>query len=120
SDIRLSDGQNVPILFPDLRGMFSWTLEALATAAGGNDGLRNFLERVYYELRNLGRAPQDRALNYAATNAYEPAEIFRKAHEEKFALDCMGVDRSPICRPESDCWDVRLVFFDPKHRHEAS
>jgi hypothetical protein len=28
-------------------------------------------------------------------------------------LDEIDVVRSPICRPESDCWDVKLTFFDP-------
>jgi len=29
-------------------------------------------------------------------------------------LDGIGVTRSPICRPHSDCWDVELTFFFPE------
>ncbi|WP_394325532.1 cyanobactin maturation protease PatG family protein [Methanosarcina barkeri] len=28
--------------------------------------------------------------------------------------------KSPICRPDSDCWDVKLTFFDPLHREEVA
>jgi hypothetical protein len=27
-------------------------------------------------------------------------------------LDTIEVEKSPICRLDSDCWDVKLVFFD--------
>ena len=30
-------------------------------------GLRKFLDRVYYELRNLGQTSSERAINYSAT-----------------------------------------------------
>ena len=30
----------------------------------------NFLDKVYYQMRNLGQTSQDRALNYAATNVF--------------------------------------------------
>ncbi len=28
-------------------------------------------------------------------------------------LDSIAVERSSICRPESDCWHVKLFFFFP-------
>jgi len=31
-------------------------------------------------------------------------------------LDTIEVERSAICRPESDCWDVKIHFFYPE-RH---
>ena len=39
-------------------------------------GLRSFLERIYYQLRNLGTGAQDRAMNFAATNAFQTKEVF--------------------------------------------
>jgi len=30
-------------------------------------------------------------------------------------LDTVEVQRSPICRPESVCWDVKIIFFDPEN-----
>ncbi|NER95556.1 MAG: hypothetical protein F6J86_17225 [Symploca sp. SIO1B1] len=32
----------------------------------------------------------------------------------------MEVEKSPLCRPESDCWDVKLTFFDPSHRTQRA
>ncbi|MCP4107603.1 MAG: hypothetical protein GY749_19015 [Desulfobacteraceae bacterium] len=30
--------------------------------------------------------------------------------------DNLPVEPSPICRPGSDCWDVKLTFFHPENR----
>ena len=32
---------------------------------------------------------------------------------KKKALDTIRVERSTLCRPHSDCWDITLAFFDP-------
>ncbi len=129
---RLFTGQVVPVIHPVLRGMYSWTIRALVEAvcgksAGANasksakdayaqkaQAVENFLKRVYDELRNLGLTPQERAMNYSATNALLVAEVFKDAIKEQMDLDSIEVERSPICRPYSDCWDAKLTFFDPK------
>jgi hypothetical protein len=33
--------------------------------------------------------------------------------KEDTDLESIEVERSPVCRPESDCWDVKLHFFYP-------
>jgi cyanobactin maturation PatA/PatG family protease len=117
---RLFTGQVVPVIHPVLRGMYSWTTEALVkTATGGaagkkSDMVKNFLLRAYYELRNLGLTPRERAINYSATNAMLVSKVFEQALTEKMELDTIEAERSPICRPDSDCWDVKLTFFDPE------
>jgi cyanobactin maturation PatA/PatG family protease len=111
--------------------MYSWTVGELVKAVAGaptekaasqkdrdtqnrrTEGVRNFLERVYHELRNLGLTAAERAINYAATNAFAVNEIFQTAIRDGMELDSIEVVRSPICRPDSDCWDVKLTFFDP-------
>ncbi len=129
---RLFNGQTVPVIWPELRGMYSWSTEALvgavldkAPAEGSEEheqhqkkvaGLHNFLARVYHELRNLGLSPEERAINFAATNAFQAERIFHQATDEDLELDAIEVERSPICRPDSDCWDVKLVFFHPGER----
>lgn len=131
---RLFTGQIVPIIIPEPHGMYSWTTAALVEAVcgkgsekgGPNAGqdayakkaqaLREFLDRVYHELRNLGVTPQERAINYSATNAFQVGTIFEDAAKQELALDRIEVERSPICRPYSDCWDVKLIFFNPKRR----
>ncbi|MFO1055448.1 MAG: S8 family serine peptidase [Dongiaceae bacterium] len=131
---RLMSGQVLPVLWAEPRGMYSWTTAALLGEAGrkpgrrrsgeGGDGadeaVANFLRRVYDELRNLGLAPQERALNYAATNAFQVAQVFADALRSELELDTIAVERSPICRPDSDCWDVRLIFFNPRKLFEQA
>jgi hypothetical protein len=127
-------GQVVPVVVPDLRGMYSWTTGALADAVAGPApaarapqqareahsqriaGIRHFLDRVYHGLRNLGLAPQDRAINFAATNAFAFAKVYESALKDNMELESVNVVRSPICRPGSDCWDVEVYFFYPERQ----
>jgi cyanobactin maturation PatA/PatG family protease len=131
-ELRLLSGQRVPTIIPEPRGMFSWTTQALlldvlgkpppdrhvhrkAEFAQKQAGLRGFLDRIYYEIRNLGLSPQERALNFAATNAFQIEQVFGAAAAARRVLDHISVERSPICRPDSDCWDVLISFFDPEN-----
>ena len=123
--VRLFSGQQVPeVGVENLRGIYGWPVETLMTAATDavgaaadqetlREALRGFLDRVYYDLRNLGVTSADRALNFAATNAIQAATAFRNALLKKYVLDDITVERSPFCRIDSDCWDVVLKFFDP-------
>jgi hypothetical protein len=81
--------------------------------------LRNFLNRIYYEFRNMGMTPQERALNFAGTNAFGSAETFSRQATNGMQLDEIGVEPSPICRPDSECWDVKIVFFNPDDTDQA-
>jgi cyanobactin maturation PatA/PatG family protease len=125
---RLLNGMTVPVVYPDLRGMYKWQSHELIAAAkaavgsdvASNDQIFNFLNRVYYELRNFGVAPQDRALNFAATNAFQSQIAFAESAGRKLELDTINVVKSPICRPDSDCWDVELQMFDPENERRAN
>jgi len=136
--VMLMSGQVVPVILPTLRCMYSWTTAALIEAVCGTppaesaseqeqgvygeraQSVANFLERVYYELRNLGITSQERAINYAATNAFNIERIFESAMREEIDLESIEVERSPICRPDSDCWDVKLMFFNPRRVFEQA
>jgi cyanobactin maturation PatA/PatG family protease len=130
-NVTLLSGQTVPVLVPDLRGLFSWTTGALVTAVLSAlrgkppykneeieeetaQGVRNFLNRIYYDLQNTGQTPQERALNFAATKAFLLGGIMEKKAKANYQLDEVAVERSTVCRPDSDCWDVRLTFFSVK------
>lgn len=138
--VRLLNGAVVPTIAPVTRGLFDWNIKALYDAlkgqGQGNEGakdkkakgkepaagngeectepeFRSFLVRVYDLLRNLGVSSSDRALNFAATNAFQVYHIFRDACRKGLRLDKFSTRRSPICRRDSDCWDVALLFFNP-------
>ncbi|MEP4038522.1 PatA/PatG family cyanobactin maturation protease [Pseudophaeobacter sp.] len=112
----LTNGITVPVVIPTMRGMFSWNTDELleaATTPETKSKVENFLNRIYYELRSLGQSPQERALNFAATNAFQAEKVFNRSAEEGHELDDIAVERSPVCRQDSDCWDVILTTFDP-------
>jgi cyanobactin maturation PatA/PatG family protease len=133
--VTLLNGQIIPVVVPDIRGIYSWSSPKLIQAVAGSkptakdelakfesrtQDVLNFLERVYYEIRNLGVTPQERAINFSATNAFQIEFVFRSAVEGGQKLDSISAERSPICRPGSDCWDVKLTFFNPSKRFEQA
>jgi cyanobactin maturation PatA/PatG family protease len=128
--VKLFSGQLVPeVGVENLRGLYGWPVSKLIEAATESlrtagdlsaqdrdalqEGLRGFLDRIYYDLRNLGVTSADRALNFAATNAFQAATAFKSALSKKYVLDNISVERSPFCRIDSDCWDVVIKFFNP-------
>ena len=132
--IKLFSGQVVPVIeLYNIRGLYGWKVNNLVNAAinsvratatdAQEEAIRrtlsSFLNRIYYDLRNLGTTSQDRALNFAATNAFQAATTFAQAVAEGMELDSITVDKSPFSRPDSDCWDVKLKFFDPENSRRA-
>jgi cyanobactin maturation PatA/PatG family protease len=128
--VRLQSGQVVPVIDPVIRGMYSWATKPLVEHVLGArprsaderapydaqmSGLSDFLNRVYYDLRNLGVTAEERALNHSATNAVQIAEVVRCTTQEELDLDKIMVKKSPVCRPDSDCYDVELSFFNPNN-----
>jgi cyanobactin maturation PatA/PatG family protease len=132
--VKLYSGQVVPLIAPqNPRGMYGWKINTLVAAAietvqttvgdAQEEAIRrtlsNFLNRIYYDLRNLGTTSQDRALNFAATNAFQAASTFAEAVATGMELDSIDIEKSPFCRLDSDCWDVKLKFFDPENSRRA-
>ncbi|NEP57754.1 MAG: PatA/PatG family cyanobactin maturation protease [Symploca sp. SIO2G7] len=132
--VELFSGQIVPVItLRDLRGMYGWKVNTLVNAALATVAeeiqevpqedlhrcLASFLNRVYYDLRNLGQTSRDRALNFAATNTFQATSTFAEAIASGRELDTIEVDKSPYCRINSDCWDVKLKFFDPENSRRS-
>lgn len=132
-EIELTSGI-VPILIPSIRGMYSWDQPALLLAALGHKptdkkelllyerqaaGIKEFLDKIYYQYRNHGITSEDRALNYASTNAFQVAKIFEETTKGGFTFDDVNIKRSPICRSGSECYDVELIFFNPENTNIA-
>ncbi|RAM49416.1 MAG: hypothetical protein C6Y22_22580 [Hapalosiphonaceae cyanobacterium JJU2] len=127
--VELFSGQVVPVVtVHDIRGMYGWKVNSLVNAAMAaisrrvdeaqvplvRQALIAFLNRVYNDLRNVGQTSRDRALNFAATNIFQAASVFAQAIAQRRQLDTIKVEKSPFCRINSDCWDVKLEFFDPE------
>ncbi|MBW4620753.1 MAG: PatA/PatG family cyanobactin maturation protease [Cyanosarcina radialis HA8281-LM2] len=128
--VKLLSGQTVPTIIPEVRGMYGWSVAALienlrqAYPAGPSEEdysnkIREYLERIYYEFRNLGVTPQERALNFSATNAFQIADVMSTGTAADVGLDTITVEKSPICRTDSDCYDVKLQFFNLQDSRRA-
>ncbi|MEW9555373.1 PatA/PatG family cyanobactin maturation protease [Nonomuraea sp. NPDC050783] len=134
--VKLFSGQHVPVVEVELkRGLYAWSVTSLARAVSDcgvpehnqqqpatgqlRDAVADFLQRIYYDLRNLGMAARDRALNFAATNAVQARQTLAEALGNGMALQNIDVEKSPYGRPDSDTWDVKLRFFDPDNSRRA-
>lgn len=132
--VELFSGEIVPVVtVHTTRGMYGWTVNALIGAALASirnsiepdqepiirENISAFLNRVYYDLHNLGQTSRDRALNFAATNIFQSASVFAEAIAAGLQLDAITSEKSPYCRINSDCWDVVLIFFDPDNSRRS-
>lgn len=103
------------------------------TRGTANDVVQAILNKTHAELRNRGLTPADRALNFLGTGLVHLGEFLkeplfagwelsdvqfrRNAPAEDLNFYTLGrviVSKSPVDRINSDCWDVNLVFFDPR------
>lgn len=127
---KLMSGQIVPVVVPQVRGMYGWSITALieqlmqVNSTGASEQeyrnkVQEYLERIYYEFRNLGVTPQERALNFSATNAFQIADVMSTGTAADVGLDTITVEKSPICRPDSDCYDVKVKFFNLQDSRRA-
>jgi cyanobactin maturation PatA/PatG family protease len=138
---RLYSGQVVPVVVAQPRGLYTWNEPRLVDAVveavlqdvpkADTDYVRkttrNFLDKVYYQLRNLGQSSPDRAINYAATNAFIFTEGIANGilsgtlmpvspdQRNLYTLDTITASKSAYCRVDSDCWDIQLTFYDPEN-----
>jgi cyanobactin maturation PatA/PatG family protease len=133
--VELFSGQVVPVItLTNTRGMYGWKVNSLVDAAlqtviteataspeemAMRKALSSFLNRVYYDVQNVGQLAKDRALNFSVTNAFQAASSFSQAISTGMQLDSIEVEKSPFCRINSDCWDVKLKFFDPENGSRA-
>jgi hypothetical protein len=117
--------------------MYYWTTEALIDAArerlvkeeAGDklpkfdagrweELLRDFLERVYHGMRNQGLAPQDRAVNHAATDVFQAGKAIAtvlRLHKEA-ELERVRVRPCSISHAHSCCCEIELSFSNVSKR----
>jgi hypothetical protein len=131
-DVRLLSGETVPQVELDAqRGLHGWSIAQIVASAAAqvsapsayDEALREavgeYLARLYFDMANPGRTPAQRALNFAGTNALQPARSIFDALRDGKLLDTIDTRPSIACRPDSECWDVRLVFADPENSRRA-
>ena len=125
--VNLQSGYMVPVIEPAKYGLFNWTTSALVNSLYGKNAdsqlitsTENLLNRIYFELRNLGQTSRDRAVNYAATNALQAGIVIQNALEEGLLLSNIDAEPGVICRPDSDCWDVLLTFLNPQQQFKSA
>jgi cyanobactin maturation PatA/PatG family protease len=138
---RLFSGQVVPVVVAPARGLYTWNEAELVqsvAAVGGGFAAQQVQQRSAItwtrsttSFGNLAQSSPDRALNYAATNAFIFAEGVAVAQgmmsstnlpggaQSLYTLDTISVSKSPYCRVDSDCWDVQVTFFDPENDRRA-
>lgn len=125
-DVVLSDKISIPVIEPEVDGMFDWTSGELLESVGAKRGqpdfvaIDNFLRRMTSAAVNVGIAPQDRAFNFAVTNLLNLIRSLTNVFKEGYLFDQVEVVRSELCHPESECYKVRSYFFPPdltKPRH---
>jgi hypothetical protein len=123
--IRLLTGEVIPVIAPDMRGTASWNTAALVNALTAK--IKDFdanragevIERLAEAARNLGVSPEQRAINYVATNVFDVVTATRLIGDANFDLDEITVHKSAICRAESDCYDVEVSFYNPTNLLQA-
>ncbi|MED5595380.1 hypothetical protein [Janthinobacterium sp. P210006] len=132
--VRLYSGQVVPVVSVPARAIYycdvNQIIEDAVKAVGANQaaeqvdklriGLRECLNRIYCSVCNLGMWSSDRATNFVAINAAQTVtalthDLLAGSSGGIWQLAQIAVEKSPVCRVDSDCWDVKLAFFDPEN-----
>ena len=141
--VRLFSGQVVPVVLAQPRGLRLWKEAAVLAAvmdtvdqaslkvdrARARRTVRQMLDKMYEQLRNMGTAPPDRAINFMATNTLGFAEGIAQGllsgeavdgdSTNLYSLDSISAVKSPYRRVDSDCWDVQVSFFDPENEDRS-
>jgi cyanobactin maturation PatA/PatG family protease len=125
--VRLLTNEVVPTIRFDMRGSATWSTAVLVDAVVGPsksegdlaDFARRILDRLEDDTRNLGLAAEDRAKNYASTalaaiirSLADTNKFQRYIKTENAEYDSIVVNRSQVCRQDSECHDVDIYFFD--------
>ena len=136
--VRLMNGMEIPVICPNQRGTRSWSLGALlrlyanidpndhSKEAEADNRKRLHMERVILRLREEARNPglsgRDRALNFTATHSFKIVsnlQIYLNVNHEP-DLDSIVIETSPTCRKDSECYDIKLKFFDAENLRRSN
>ncbi len=99
-------------------GVQALTIGACPLPLLSTDTVADFMDRVYYLVRNRGVSSQERAINYAALQATSN-NVFADALASGLALEGIVAEPMPLAPPGADCWDVKFLFFAPMQATQA-
>ena len=136
--VQLLTGETLPVVDPDMRGTSEWSRGSLIkqiedAATSMTRGLTpdqiqilqpiigDLVDSLYEAVRNAGRAPDERALNFASTQllGYIVAS-YQDLLNNPLELDGIPAPQpSAVCRTGSLCFDVEVSFFDPVNIQKA-
>jgi cyanobactin maturation PatA/PatG family protease len=128
---QLLSGETVDVIEFDMRGTSHWDsrslLDSLPDAVLSRDEalalVSRLINRLYQEIRNDRRSPEERSLNYGSTAAVRllggflrdpngPFARFVADSIKNVAVDSVDVQPSRCRRVDSDPYDVEISFFD--------
>jgi hypothetical protein len=105
-------------------GIYAATLQQSPSQATTEPTLpaaaQGFVDRLYDLVRNDGLTPAERAMNFALAQLYQMDLVPGGPRQLTTALNSglsplsIHAEPSPMCRPGSQCWDVKLTFFTPQ------
>lgn len=131
---RLYAGDIVETINPSMRTSKTWNTYALLspfTLDVQNALLFKVVGALYDAVRNDGKSPQERALNFAATeiigllgpyldsDAFLDAAVDGKVNRKNLALDSIGVHQSRCQRADGAAYDVEIIFYDSANQFRA-
>jgi hypothetical protein len=96
------------------RGRRRGQAEANAQPPGpSRDDLRNFFVLLFDKIKNEGRAPADRARNFAVTAVSVLAAFLKDAFIRELQFEEAVVRPSRVRPAGTDRWEVAISFFNP-------
>lgn len=131
---KLRSGAILPIIRPNIRAMYNWAVQDLVeyvTDLIEKNGqeikgmdlfnrINRLTARLTFKLEHLGLSSFERALNYVVTNLFNLGSAFVDKLAEGYELNDIKIEKSLICRQNSDCQDVIIIFFKPHERLTTS
>ena len=123
------------VISPVIRGVQNWSPGKLlssffeAETAPGQDFVAHVINRLIEETRNLGRTPEDRAKNFAATGLLDLLSHLNQDREftkfvgkdiDNISVDSLRACRNERCRPMSECYDFELKLFDAENDRKGN
>ena len=133
-ETKLRTGQRLPLIHPFLQEMQNWkTRDLCAKVVQINSNrqeppnialieekVQRFIHRLSFQLTNKGAEKTDRALNYVTSRFYTMGSPLAMKLLKGYELEYIRVEKSSFCRPDSDCQDVTICFFQPKARQKMA